>query len=80
MSRTRRWHTTVLILAICGATVLGYGERQPLLAQEGSCPTAGACYRQNCPQGCTRFACNAELGCPEPGEIGPWCFVCSHVE
>ncbi len=67
----------VLIAAGLATATAAYGAAK-LVAQEGACPTASACYRQNCEKACKTMYCISS-SCPDPGPIGSYCYVCSEI-
>jgi hypothetical protein len=65
----------LLIGAVMGAGLAGYGGSAAVVGQSGACPTEGSCYREHCDQACQTNDC---LGnCPDPGEAGSRCYVCA---
>lgn len=73
---TRAWRWFTMFTAIGAAAACGYLTTNSVAAQEGSCGTAGACYRQNCPGRCGATSCAPQF-CPDPGTLGSFCYICN---
>lgn len=69
-----------VMCAAAGVGLLAYGGDSVVARQSGACPTEGSCYRQNCQFACVTMKCDADGSCPDPGELGDRCYVCTSVE